>query len=76
MINKKLYIHAIIAGCLMLIGATCLMFGMRQLNALPEDVNVSSQTMILVGIGTLFSMSGMIALLVLLYKILKEKGII
>ena len=76
MINKKLFIHGIIAGCLLLIGATCLMFGMRALNALPEGENVKTITLVLVGLGTIFSMSGMIALLVLLYKILKEKQII
>ena len=76
MINKKLFRHAIIAGCLLVIGATCLMFGMRQLNAIPEDDMVQTGTMILIGIGSIFSMSGMISLLVLLYRILKEKKFI
>ena len=76
MINKKLFRHAIIAGCLLVIGAACLMFGMRQLNAIPEEGIVEVSTMILIGIGSLFSIAGMIGLLVLLYRILKEKKFI
>ena len=74
--NKKLYIRAIISGTLLLIGCFCFMLGMNKLNALSDNARVSTDIIVLMITGTIFSMAGRISLLLLMIRLLKEKRII
>lgn len=71
--DKKLYIMAIVAGCLLVIGA---LFIVLAKNVIDSGDKMSSLDYFLVGAGTVFSMSAMITIFIIIVKILKEKKII
>lgn len=71
--NKKLYILAIVAGALILLGAIFIM--------LFERFSGASETMraidyFYIGAGTVCSLAGFVCIFILIVKILKEKKII
>ncbi len=73
--NKTLYILTIVAGSLLVLGAICIMIFTNMVKNNSEGA-MGTLDFILIGAGSLFSLSGFIVLFVLIVKILKEKKII
>lgn len=71
--GKRLYIHVIISGALILLATLFMVIAMNMLEN--KDV-VSSGELVLIAIGTVCFISGMINILYTVYKVLKDKKII
>lgn len=71
--GKRLYIHVIVSGVLILLATLFLTISM---NMMENSDIVSSGELILIGVGTLCFIGGMANILYTVYKVLKDKKII
>ena len=70
--QKKLYIHVIVSGLLLVIASLFIVLAMRGLKG-EGDI---AQTKDIIAIGTVLFIASMINILYIAFKILKEKKII
>lgn len=72
--QKKLYIHVIVSGLLLVIASLFIVLAMRGLKG--EGDIAQTKDLILIAIGTVLFIASMINILYIAFKILKEKKII
>ena len=72
--QKKLYIHVIVSGLLLVIASLFIVLAMRGLKG--EGDIAQTKDIILIAIGTVLFIASMINILYIAFKILKEKKII
>lgn len=71
--GKRLYIHVIISGVLILLATLFLVIAV---NMMEDNDIVSSAELVLIGVGTICFICGMANILYTVYKVLKDKKII
>lgn len=72
--QKKLYIHVIISGVLLVIASLFIVLAMRGLKG--EGEIAQTKDIVLIAIGTVLFIGSMINILYTAFKILKDKKII
>lgn len=72
--QKKLYIHAIISGVLLVMASLFIVLAMRGLKG--EGDIAQTKDIVLIAVGTVLFIASMINILYIAFKILKEKKII
>lgn len=73
---KGVYLHAIIAGCILVVGTLFFVIAQRSMSNVPDGAAISKRDIAFMIVGTILLMAAMINFLIILIKLFKEKKLI